>query len=363
MRIKTFEAQTMKEALALARRELGEEAVVLNTKHVKAGGILGLRGGTKVELMAAVDEPALVEAVPSAGAFAAQAYAPPVPSTPSITQEPDVEINQLRSEVNELGALVRSLTRPAEAGPMVDVPLLVRAGVDELLMHGPLADLANIEDPLALASALAGKMQAFAAPPTLDGRQVIAFVGPTGVGKTTTLAKLAARLSLEKRVKVALVTADTYRIGAVEQLRTYARIMGLPLEVALSPEEVAAAIEKHSDKDVILVDTVGRSQRSDEHLAELKSFVDAAQPTETYLVVAASLSDSTQDEVVEKFKILSPTRLVVTKLDETADLGCLVNLPLGTGLGISCLTAGQNVPQDIDFADAGIIARLVVGVD
>ena len=351
----------MQEALTLARRELGEEAVVLNTKHVKAGGILGLRGGTKVELMAAVDESASVELAPSAPYVAS---VPSVSSVPFQPPQPDPEVNQLRSEVKELSALVRSLMGgPALAEPAVDVPLLVRAGVDESLLQGPLADLANLEDPLSLASALAGKMQAFTIPPPLDGKQVIAFVGPTGVGKTTTLAKLAARLSLERRVKVALVTADTYRIGAVEQLRTYARIMGIPLEVALSPEEVTSAIEKHSDKDVILVDTVGRSQRSDEHLAELKSFVDAASPTETYLVMAASLSRSTQDEVVDKFKLLSPTRLVVTKIDETADMSCLVNLPLRTGLGIACLTAGQNVPQDIDFADAGVIARLVVGVD
>jgi flagellar biosynthesis protein FlhF len=240
--------------------------------------------------------------------------------------------------------------------------LLVRCGVDEDLARGLLADLLCVEDPIQLAAMLAVKIQGFAMPTVLDTRQVIAVVGPTGVGKTTTLAKLAAKFSLEQGKKVALVTADTYRIGAVEQLRTYARIMGVPLEIAISPEEVAAGVEKHQDKDVVLIDTVGRSQRSDEHLQELKAFVDAASPTETHLVIAASLAPEIQREAVEKFKMLSPTRLIITKLDESPNRGCVVNLPLSTGLGISCMTAGQNVPQDIDFADAGKMARTVLEV-
>ncbi len=119
-----------------------------------------------------------------------------------------------------------------------------------------MAELLAMDDPMCIASALAAKMQGFALPTRLDTRQVLVLVGPTGVGKTTTLAKLAAKYSLEQGKKVALVTADTFRIGAVEQLRTYARIMGVPLEIALSPDEVAAGVQKHADKDVVLVDTV-----------------------------------------------------------------------------------------------------------
>lgn len=373
MRIKTFEATTMQEALTLARAELGEEAVVLNSKHVKSGGVLGLGGGTRVELMAAVDDSAPMPikqvAAPSAAPTAAvapiavKAYAAPSSASAVAVAEPETEMTQLKSELKDLNAIVqRLLSSRVDQMPAPTQSLLVRLGVDDDLVRGVLADLASIEDPLEMASALAGKMQAFAVPPVLEGRQVIAVVGPTGVGKTTTLAKLAARFALEQGKKVALVTADTFRIGAVEQLRTYARIMGVPLEIALSPEEVAAGVAKHSDKDVVLIDTVGRSQRSDEHLAELKSFIDAANPTDTYLCVAASLAGCVQKEVVDRFSALSPTRLVITKLDECPDRGTLVNLPLRTGLGVACLTAGQNVPQDIDFADAGIIARMIMEV-
>ncbi|MEN6358121.1 MAG: flagellar biosynthesis protein FlhF [Armatimonadota bacterium] len=389
MRIKTFEAPTMQEALVLAKMELGEDAVVLNTKHVKAGGLLGLGGHGKVELMAAIEdiaesgeqraestdmqmprfqgeaaEPKPVmqapQTIPSAAPLAAKLY-----GTTAVATDGGSEIGQLRSELKELSAVVeRLLAGQSIQSPSIsqDKPLLIRCGVDEGIARGVLSDLLSIEDPTQLASMLAAKMQGFATPLVLDRRQVIAVVGPTGVGKTTTLAKLAAKFSLEQGKKVALVTADTYRIGAVEQLRTYARIMGVPLEIALSPEEVTADVAKHQDKDVVLIDTVGRSQRSDEHLQELKAFVDAASPTETHLVIAASLAPEIQQEAVEKFKVLSPTRLIITKLDESPSRGCVVNLPLRTGLGISCLTAGQNVPQDIDFADAGKIARVVLEV-
>lgn len=392
MRIKTFEAATMQDALALARAELGEDAVVLNSKHVKAGGVLGLRGGTRVELMAAVDdsapEPARVfpskselrqtrVAAPAVAPVAVKAYSTPATTGAAVAvaqprvdaAKSNAEISQLKSELEHLGAVVQRLlssqaesSLPLAARVKEHEPLIMRLGVDEDLARGVLSDLFSIEDPLELAAALAAKMQGFAVPPVVEGHQVIAVVGPTGVGKTTTLAKLAARFALEQGKKVAMVTADTFRIGAVEQLRTYARIMGVPLEIALSPEEVAAGIEKHRDKDVVLLDTVGRSQRSEEHLAELKTFVDAAMPTDIYLCVAASISNAVQREVVQSFAALSPTKLVVTKLDECSERSALVNLPLRTGLGVSCLTNGQNVPQDIDFADAGIIARLVTGV-
>lgn len=362
----------------MARAELGEEAVVLNSKYVKSGGVLGMGGATRVELTAAVDDASPVfrvtaehSAAPETtvtmpAPVAVRAYATTEGTTTAALMEPATEIKQLKSDLRNLEAVVqRLLTRaPSLAAESWSegAPLLIQLGVDQDLARGLLADLIPIVDTTELASALAGKMQAYAAPPVLDGHTVIAVVGPTGVGKTTTLAKLAARFALEQGKNVALVTADTYRIGAVEQLRTYARIMGLPLEIALSPDEVTAGVAKHHDKDVVLIDTVGRSQRNDGHLAELKTFVEAANPTDIYLCVAASLGKDVQTEVIERFAALSPTRLAVTKLDESTDRGALVNLPLKTGLGISCMTAGQNVPQDIEFADAGLIAHMVVGV-
>ncbi len=373
MRIKTFQANTMQDALALARAELGEDAVVLNSKHVKAGGVLGLGGGTRVELMAAVDDhnedtPVKVDAPVNATPIrtVASAYATTAtierPAVVESQPENSSEISQIRAELRDLGEVVKRLLSSQPQPTAADMPLLLRLGIDEQIAHSALADLMPLSNVVELASALAGKMQAFVAPPVLEQKQVIAIVGPTGVGKTTTLAKLAARFALEQGKKTALVTADTFRIGAVEQLRTYARIMGLPLEIALSPEEVAAGVQKHSDKDVILLDTVGRSQRSDDHIAELKTFVQAANPTEIYLCVAASQSREVQNEVIEKMAVLSPSKLVITKIDESWDRGSLINLPVKSQIPLACLTMGQNVPQDINFADAGTIAKLVTEV-
>jgi flagellar biosynthesis protein FlhF len=396
MRIKTFEAPTVQKALALARTELGENAVVLNTKYAKSGRLLGLRGSDKVELMAAVDgeqmgrdiqavkmvrdihvpDPVLADfqvrppqAASGHGCPGNPARHTDVPGEQGLLEHsllvPDPhesEINKLRAELKNLSAIVHGLCAGRADAPVLDRPLLMRLGIDEELARGLLSEMVAIDDPAELTSALAARLQAFAIPPSLDGRQVIALVGPTGVGKTTTLAKLAARFSLEQGKSVAMLTADTYRIGAVEQLKTYARIMDVPLEIAFSPEDVAAGVAKHSDKDVILIDTVGRSQRSAEHLEVVREFVDAAKPTQTHLVIAASLAGEIQREAVEKFSAFSPTQLIITKLDESPTRGLLVNLPLGTGLAISCTTAGQNVPQDIDFADAGKIARLVTEV-
>lgn len=377
----------MQEALALAKSEFGENAVVLNTKHVKTGGLLGLGSTGKVELMAAADEtmventtpmPAFARSIaaPSTHSPAVALAEPPVEKTApamsslaarlysearTVVAEPDSEVKQLKNQLADLSALVHSLLGGAQlAAPKPTQSLLSRLGVDDDIASGELADMASIDDPVVLMSAITSKMQAFVQPPVSAGRQVIALVGPTGVGKTTTLAKLAAKFSLEQGKTVALVTADTYRIGAVDQLKTYARIMGIPLEIGLSPEEVAAGVEKHADKDVVLVDTVGRSQRNADHLAELKSFVDAANPTDTCLVIAASLAGDIQREVVDRFAQLSPTKLIITKLDEAVTRGCLLNLPLKTGLGVACLTAGQNVPQDIEFAEAGKMARAFV---
>lgn len=392
----------MQEALSLARGELGDEAVVLNTRQVKAGGLLGLAGSSKVEVTAAADDvveppsaadgptPCYVASAPVAmstmGVSVAERpvvrdpgqYHLPEAAPGAHTPSANPEIAQLRLELKQLGSLVQGLlnARTSVTDPPVHrscegslrppkdglTPLLLMLGVEEELARQFMPELLDIGDGNALQSALAAVMRPYAKPLSVGNGspRVVALVGPTGVGKTTTLAKLAARFSLEQGKRVALVTADTFRIGAVEQLRTYARIMGVPLEIALSPEEVREGVAKHSDCDLVLVDTVGRSHRNAEHLSELKGFLDSTGGIETHLVVAASLAAEIQNEVIESFAIFSPARLVFTKLDESACRGCLVNLPLKTGLGISCTTAGQNVPQDIQFADANAIARSLV---
>ncbi|KAF0219398.1 MAG: flagellar biosynthesis protein [Geobacteraceae bacterium] len=193
-----------------------------------------------------------------------------------------------------------------------------------------------------------------------NGPRIMALVGPTGVGKTTTTAKLAAMYAMTKGASVALVTTDNFRVGAFEQLKTYSKIMGVPLEIASTPKELAKAIENHSDKDMILIDTAGRSPKDQEKLEELKAFLESGLPIETHLCLSATTKDKELNEIVARFGILPISRLLFTKLDETESLGCIVNVHLRSKFQLSYFTNGQMVPEDIVVATPRKLANLVL---
>ena len=198
--------------------------------------------------------------------------------------------------------------------------------------------------------------------PTSDGRpRVIALVGPTGVGKTTTIAKLAATFKLKQNKKVALITLDTYRIAAVDQLRTYAGIIGVPLHVALSPDELKQAIARCSDCDGILIDTAGRSQRDGDRLDQLAQFIDAAQPHDVHLVLSSTCSQSVLMEAVERFAKVRTDSIIFTKLDEAVSFGVLLNVLRKVNKRLSYITTGQEVPHQIEPGNSGRLAALVLG--
>jgi len=194
-----------------------------------------------------------------------------------------------------------------------------------------------------------------------NGTKIVALVGPTGVGKTTTIAKLAALYTMGRKAKVALVTIDTFRVGAVEQLKTYSRIMGVPLEVASTAKELEKALSSHQDKDLILIDTVGRSPRDQEMLEGLRTMLDSSYSIETHLCVAATTRERELRAIVESFGVMQITRLLVTKLDESSSFGSIVNLQIDKKLPLSYLTRGQRVPEDIEPASGKKVAELILG--
>ena len=197
--------------------------------------------------------------------------------------------------------------------------------------------------------------------PAADGRPLtVALIGPTGVGKTTTVAKLAAAYRLRHARKVGLITADTYRIAAVDQLRTYANIIGVPLEVAHTPDEMAAACEKFSAMDAVLIDTAGRSPGDTESLEELGAFLAAARPHKTHLVLASVSGRPTLARTAERFAPLRPTGVIFTKLDEAASLGVLLAVVRQMNIKMSFVTTGQGVPDDIEAARPERLARLIL---
>lgn len=189
--------------------------------------------------------------------------------------------------------------------------------------------------------------------------RIIALVGPTGVGKTTTTAKLAAMYALNRGNKVALVTMDIFRVGAVEQLKTYTKIMGIPLEVASTPKELERAVERHADCDLILVDTAGRSHKDTEKLDEMKAFLEGIQ-SDIYLCLSATTKDRELEEILKRFSIFEVSKVVFTKLDECESFGCIVNLLLKANLQIAYFTTGQRVPEDIEVATSDKLAVLIL---
>ncbi len=192
-------------------------------------------------------------------------------------------------------------------------------------------------------------------------KKVLIFIGPTGVGKTTTVAKLAANMVLTEKKKVGLITSDTYRIAAVEQLKTYSEIIGVPLSIIYSPSEIQKAINAYSDKEIIMVDTAGRSHKDKYQLVELKSLLSSGRNYETYLVISATTKFSDCIDIIKSYNFLEDYKLIFTKLDETCSIGLLLNIAYVTGKPVSYVTTGQSVPDDIEIADNGKIINCLLG--
>ena len=235
--------------------------------------------------------------------------------------------------------------------------------IDDVVLQLPAeAILADKDTPLALdglTKYLAANVQ------MADGlelksrkRKIAALLGPTGVGKTTTLAKIAAQCVLEKGISTAFITADTYRISAVEQLKTYADILGLPIAIVYTPDELKEAIQKFRQKQLILIDTAGRSQHNRRQMAELKEFLAVNQNIEKYLVLSATTKNEDAKDIIDKFSVCKPDKVIFTKTDETKSLGIILNILRRKEMRLSYLTNGQSVPDDIVPAEAGKLAEL-----
>lgn len=303
----------------------------------------------------------------------AQSEAPQaVPPVVVASNPEDAEkIHKLEAELAQMKTLLTQVMSKDQ--PQDEVSLqeaLRRQEVDEDILRDMAAktaagdmliDSLDKRAPEVLAGYLDGKLN-FAEGITLNkhGVRIVALIGATGVGKTTTLAKIAARFVLEKNIRAALITADTYRISAVEQLKTYSDIIGLPLEIVYTPEELKVAIHRHRDKDLILIDTAGRSQHNEYQMKELQDFLAVDSRIEKHLVMSATTKNRDVADILQKFSVCNPGRVIFTKTDETSSLGMIVNLLADKEIALSFMTNGQSVPDDIVPATADKLAALLL---
>lgn len=394
MPVKTFRAKTMQEALMLVRRELGPDAAVLHTRE-KGNGLLGLLLGTKRVEVTASNLIAVPSRLParsqgidlsrrdevelhlgslsreSAKAGRSQGVSLGYDAHPDVRRSPrDLEsmVDDLcrRSRLSEIHDLPESLFRLFTDMIEADVTEeLARELIDRVRHDMPPRDLLDTLLVKAHIARLIEDEIHTTGPICVEPgrRKVVALVGPTGVGKTTTIAKLAANFRLKEKRKVGLITVDTYRIAAVEQLRTYADIIDLPMAVVSTPREMREAVTRMSDLELVLMDTAGRSPRDEVKIQELRTMLAEAKADEVHLVLSATGSGTSLSRTAEQFASVGTTALVLTKLDEAMGLGNLLPLVRSSGLALSYVTDGQTVPDDIQAADHRCLARMVLGME
>jgi flagellar biosynthesis protein FlhF len=368
MNVKTYRAKTMQEALALVREELGSKASVLRTREVPARGLSRLFGSAGLVEVVASDNVSVPSRLPTRQPVVEPLAIPAGHSGIDLAAASDEHRVSRGASVapsNKPDRLATLLLQMARDLVSAEVPqslvheLVERAGRDARSYD--LQDLAGMKRHLA--GVLAAEIPIAAPIRTTRGRQrIVALVGPTGVGKTTTLAKLAAHFRLRENQRVGLVTVDTYRIAAVEQLRSYAEIIDLPMEVVTTPHEMRQVAERMSNVDLVLMDTSGCSPRDAAKLQDLQSLLTAAEADEVHLVLSSVASPASLSSSLQAFAAIGATSLLLTKLDEASSLGSLLPILHRGRLPLSYSTHGQGVPDDIASINALALAGAILGL-
>ncbi len=413
MIIKKYLAKTETQAIEMAKEDLGSNAVVMNIKKISPKGLAKLFMKGKVEVTAAIDENVEYR---SAEKNVAKETAETPRFIPDIVADDNAEAGKTDSIEEKLNSLQKmlekqitekedsqstteveqkekvSFSEKKEEAEKKEEPVskeeykarackdLIRKQMRQSEVEDEQIDaiMKEIDESLpkdaALDQILAAMYQKIilmlGQPYTLDQKQenkketkYVFFLGSTGVGKTTTIAKIASKLKLEKNKKVILATADTYRIAAVEQLKTYANILSVPLKVIYTPEELGEMKEEMEDYDICLIDTAGCSHRNKEQLKDIQKLLEQIPITgrEVYLVLNAATKYRDLKEIADVYKELTDYSIIFTKLDETSSAGVMLNMRLYTKRPLSYVTWGQNVPDDIGKVDAQKIAKKLLG--
>jgi flagellar biosynthesis protein FlhF len=392
MIVKKYKAPTEKEAVLAAKEDLGANAVVLNVKTMKQRGIARLFKKDFVEITAALEEKEFEQKVVSRKPTFDERVSEPVKVPDNavanaIEAKLDNLHNMLQNQIvkeevkgtdaqqEEQAKEEKKNTNANFKSLKLIYSKLLESEMDEKYVNGIINDIeTSIKKEANLDSILASVYQKIilklGEPESIkvgNKKKVVFFVGPTGVGKTTTIAKLASEYKINQNKKVALITADVYRIAAVEQLNTYASILDVPVNVIYSPSEIVDNVKDLSAYDIIMVDTAGRSHKNVEQRNELFEIVNNVKNAEldididVFLVLSVTTKYRDLMNIANAYKELEGYKLLFTKIDETGTIGNIMNMRCYTGAPLSYITSGQNVPDDIELADVQKLAKMLLG--
>ncbi|WP_226578807.1 flagellar biosynthesis protein FlhF [Halobacillus litoralis] len=362
MRVKKFQGENMPEVMKKVKSELGPDAVLLNSKTIKTKGFLGLFQKEQMEVVAAVDPEEKAEKT----AYRKDTAPPSYPQEKN-AQEPVIE------ELRELKAMIQryDVTQEKQLYPsdyqsvyehLIDkeveeniAAMVVDAVLEKYEVPSTPSDIGHLA-----ARELTELLNNVSVGAPSFSKPFIHLFGPTGVGKTTTLAKLAADAVLNRGLKVGFITTDTYRIAAIDQLKTYAGILDIPLEVAYNLKDYKEAKEKYKDYDLVFVDTAGRNFRNPAYIKELQEVMEFDHEAENYLVLSLTSKYRDMKEIFKRFTDIPLHQIIFSKADETVSAGSAVNLTVNEQVGIAYFTNGQNVPDDIKKASPKELAGQVM---
>ena len=384
----------MPEVMKLVRSELGNDAIILNSRVIQTGGFLGLFKKRGIEVVAALDSPTTqtVNSINKENQYQDNESTPLIKETiieqKSISDRDQKVFIGLQEELDELKTLIKSTNfnhhnhvnheKPDGISLPSTILKVKQMLVKQELSHLVIDDLINrlmeewykqgrnlsYEEVVQFAKKLLiEQINGIPFGGITFNKRYINVVGPTGVGKTTTLAKIASLCILTYKKKIAFITTDTYRIGAIEQLKTYANILNVPVEVCYNSEDFQLATQKYASYDLVFIDTAGRNFRNAKYVEDLKNMIDFNQDIETYLVLSLTSKQIDIEEIIEQFSEIHIDKFIFTKADETATYGSMYNIIHRENKGVAYITNGQDVPDDLVMVTPEKIVDLIVGAE
>jgi flagellar biosynthesis protein FlhF len=356
----------MNEAMTRIRYELGKDAVIISQRKIRKPGIKGLFSKKILEVTAAAEnakknEDEVVESIEAIKKVVEKENLKKSEENKS-SQSNDELLKEMKDMKNLISEMMSKTPEKVQRRTKLQIKL-EENDLNDKLVKRIITKSKTIEGDLDEHQKYKRAVEKMISISKAKMEGAVVLVGPTGVGKTTTIAKLAGRLSLLDKKKVGLITIDTYRIGAVEQLKTYADIMNIPFKVVFTMKEMETAMSSMKNCDVVLIDTTGRSSKNAMQISELRAFVEKVNTDNIHLVISCTTKNKDITSIIDGYRVLNYNNVIITKLDETSSYGSLLNILDAAKKPLSFITTGQSVPDDIKMISALEVSSLIFGED